>query len=42
MVLRFEGSNVLSERRRDFIRFQIIAMGLGPFATITVNVLPHA
>jgi predicted dinucleotide-binding enzyme len=24
----------------DFIRFQIIGMGLGPFATISVNVAP--
>lgn len=30
----------LVEAVADFIRFQILAMGLGPFATISVNVLP--
>jgi predicted dinucleotide-binding enzyme len=31
----------LVESVGDFIRFQIIGMGLGPFATISVNVAPH-
>jgi predicted dinucleotide-binding enzyme len=30
----------LVEAVGDFIRFQIIEMGLGPFATISVNVAP--
>ena len=30
----------LVEAVGDFIRFQTLAMGLGPFATISVNILP--
>jgi hypothetical protein len=32
----------LVEAVADFIRFQILGMSLGPFATISVHLVPHA